>query len=705
MARRRLLPGSPSPLGATCDHQGANFALFSAHAERVELCLFDSTGARETDRIPLPECTDEVWHGYLPGARPGFLYGYRVYGPYDPANGHRFNPNKLLIDPYAKALHGVLRCHDKNLGYRLGDPRADLSFDDRDNAEYVPKCRLVAPETADSGDRPLGRPWSSTVIYELHPRGYTMRHPEVPSRLRGTFAGLGSPAIIDHLADLGVTAIELMPIHPIADEGHLVAKGRRNFWGYNPYNYFALEPRYLSSGRRDEFKDLVRCLHSRGIEVLLDVVYNHTGENDEFGPTLSFRGIDNASYYRLDSDRRCYVDDTGCGNSLNMSHPRVLQMVMDSLRYWVETMHVDGFRFDLAATLARDPDGFTPGAGFLDAVRRDPILSRVKLIAEPWDLGPDGYRLGHFPPGWSEWNDRFRDTARRYWRGDEGLIADVASRLTGSPDLFADGGRRPFASINFVTAHDGFTLEDLVSYDRKHNDANGEDNRDGTDSNYSWTCGTEGPSADPEILELRDRQKRSLMAFLLLSQGVPMLLGGDEFGRTQRGNNNAYCQDNEIGWVDWNGRTPRDHAFQEFVRTLVRLRAEHPAFRRRHFLRAEPDEDGRAPNIVWLSPEGREMAPRDWDLPYARCVGLLLADDGAVEPGPEGQPDRDDVFLLLLNADAQPVHFVLPPPTEGWKVCLDTADGSTNGSAAFGGEGGEAIVVEPHSLVLLTCGR
>jgi len=682
----RLGPGCPYPLGATCDQGGANFALFSAHAERVELCLFDADGGAERARLTLPEYTDEVWHGYLPGARPGLLYGYRVHGPYEPAAGHRFNPAKLLVDPYARALHGHLCPHDANFAYRPGGGPADGAPDERDNAAHVPKCRLVMDAAAAGAPARPRRSWPETVLYELHVRGYTMRHPEVPAAVRGTFAGLATTPVIDHLADLGVTAVELMPLHPVADEPRLTARGLRNYWGYNPYNYFALEPRYLAHPCRAEFRELVRRLHGRGIEVVLDVVYNHTGEGDAFGPTLSFRGIDNAAYYRLAADG-AYVNDSGCGNTLDLSHPRVLQMVMDSLRYWVEVMAVDGFRFDLATTLARDPASFDAGAGFLDAVGQDPVLARVKLIAEPWDLGADGYRLGHFPPGWSEWNDRFRDGARRLWRGDEGMLAEAAARLAGSPDVFAERGRRPYASLNFVTAHDGFTLEDLVSYADKHNQANHEDNRDGTDANHSWNCGVEGPSEDADFTALRDRYKRALLAFLLLARGVPMVLGGDELGNSQRGNNNAYCQDNEIGWLTWERTQPRHRAFHRFVRDLIALRRRHPALHRRRFL-PPPGGD----TVRWLSPDGHPMTAPDWGLSYARCVGVWLSDAA----------DEAPPLLLVLNAAAESVRFALPAMAGGWALWLDTFEPAIPIPRTLAST---MLDLRPHSVVLLAGAR
>ncbi|MGH6945551.1 MAG: glycogen debranching protein GlgX, partial [Geminicoccaceae bacterium] len=541
-AQSPMRPGTPYPLGATWDGRGVNFALFSANAAKVELCLFDTTGRRELARVALPEYTDQVWHGYLPEARPGLLYGYRVHGPYEPREGHRFNPHKLVLDPYAKALHGALRWSDVHFGYRFGGPREDLSLDRRDNARGMPKCRVVDPAFTWGGDQRPRIPLDRSIIYEVHVRGVTMRHPEVHPPLCGTYAALGSRPIIDYLARLGITAVQLLPVHAYIDDRPLVVRGLRNYWGYNSVGFFAPDQRYAVGDPVNEFKTMVARLHQAGIEVLLDVVYNHTCEGNHLGPTFSFRGIDNASYYRLvPGDERLYIDETGCGNTVNLSHPRVLQLVMDSLRYWVQEMHVDGFRFDLAATLAREPHGFDAGSGFLDAIRQDPVLGRVKLIAEPWDLGPGGYQVGNFPPGWLELNDRFRDCARRYWKGDLGMLPELASRITGSADLFEHGGRRAWTSVNKITSHDGFTLEDVVSYDAKQNQANGEGNRDGHSANYSWNHGHEGATDDPEILELRRRQKRNLVATLLLSQGTPMLLGGDELGPTLslRGIDNA----------------------------------------------------------------------------------------------------------------------------------------------------------------------
>ncbi len=698
--RWRIWPGQPYPLGATWDGHGVNFALFSAHAEKVELCVFDAKGVREVARLVLPEYTDEVWHGYLPDARPGLLYGYRVYGPYEPQRGHRFNANKLLLDPYAKDLAGPLKWSDAHFGFKIGAAKADLTFDKRDNARYMPKARVAETAFTWRHDRPPLVPWSRSIFYELHVRGFTMRHPDVPPEVRGTFLGLAEPAAIDHLVRLGVTAVELLPVHSIVDERHLTERGLRNYWGYNPIGFFSLDSRYYHHSGHGEFKTMVQRLHEAGIEVILDVVYNHTAEGNHLGPTLSYRGIDNASYYRLcPGDERHYENYSGCGNTLNLRHPRVLQLVTDSLRYWVEEMHVDGFRFDLAASLGREKAGFDGGSGFLDAVRQDPVLSRVKLIAEPWDLGGDGYRLGGFPPGWSEWNGRYRDTVRRFWRGDGGLIGDMASRVTGSSDLFEWGGRRPWASINFVTAHDGFTLRDMVSYNHKHNSANGESNLDGTDENFSWNCGVEGPTNDPAMLRLRAQQMRNLFATLLLSQGVPMILAGDEMGQSQAGNNNAYCQDNELTWLDWEGL---DSDLLFFVRSLIQLRHQHPVFRRPKFFFGQVIPGRQVKDITWITPEGREMGHGDWMTPFARSLGFILGGDAGEFDSRTGRRELDETFLVLMNAYHGAVPYVLPQieRCRGWQVLVDTATASGLGSGELL-QVGTKYPLQPRSLAVL----
>jgi isoamylase len=658
VAPRAVWRGRPHPLGATWDGAGVNFALLSKHAEQVELCLFDPKGRREIDRVPLRERSDYVWHCYLPEARPGLLYGYRLQGPHDHDRGHRFDHNKVLLDPYARLIRGKVSA---GLG----------------------RCEVVDPAFSWGDDRAPRTPWQDTVIYELHVKGFTQLHPEVPPQVRGTYAGLCSAPVIDYLKKLGVTAVELLPIHAIADERRLLHHGLRNYWGYNSIGYFAPEMRYSATGTLGEFKTMVKTLHAAGIEVILDVVYNHTAEGDASGPTLSFRGIDNAIYYRLDpAHPRRYLNFAGTGNSLNTAHRVVLALVMDSLRYWVEEMHVDGFRFDLAATLARNAQGaFDRNGAFLSAVRQDPVLSRVKLIAEPWDLGEGGYQLGNFPPGWAEWNDKYRDAVRSYWRGDEGVLGALASRLSGSKDLFQPSGRAPTAGINFVTTHDGFTLQDLVSYERKHNEANLEANRDGSDNNRSWNGGVEGPTQDASISELRKRQKRNLLATLLFSHGIPLLVAGDELGRTQQGNNNAYCQDNEVSWVDWEGA---DRELAQWVAALLTLRKKHPLFRRRTY--AKPED------TAWLAPEGREMNGQDWELPFARCVGMLMGGKRLAERDERGNPVEDDDLLLLLNAHHEAIEFVLPG--EGWGAVLDTADEPASVSTKY--------LLQGRSLALLT---
>jgi glycogen operon protein len=664
--------GHPFPLGATWDGVGVNFALFSAHATKVELCLFDIDGERQIECHELPEYTDEVWHGYLPEARPGTVYGYRVHGPYEPAAGHRFNPNKLLIDPYARQLVGELEWDPAVFGYTLGSPDKDLSFDERDSARFMPKCRVIDPAFSWGAERRPQVPWERTVVYEMHARGYTMRHPCVPPEMRGTFAGLMRPEVVDYIRRLGVTAIELLPIHAFVDDSHLLDKKLCNYWGYNTIGFFAPQPRYLGTPFVNETKEMIAHFHSVGIEVILDVVYNHTAEGNELGPTLSFKGIDNASYYRLAPDPRYYINDTGTGNTVNLSHPRVLQMVTDSLRYWAEEMHVDGFRFDLATILAREPYGFDEGGGFLDSCRQDPVLSRVKLIAEPWDCGPGGYQVGHFSPGWAEWNDRFRDTVRAYWRGDDGKLADLAKRVTGSGDIFDKRGRKPWASVNFITAHDGFTLNDLVSYDRKDNAANGEDNRDGHSENLSHNYGVEGPSKDPEIRKVRFRQMRNMIATLMFSQGTPMLLAGDEFARTQRGNNNAYAQDNEISWVDWEGIDEDAVELIDFSRRAIELRRDNPILRRGRFLSGAYNEPLDVKDVTWLTPAGDEMADANWTDGLARCLGVLL--DGRAQPTGIRRRGTDQTLLLVFNAYHDAVKFLLPKVAGGrsWAALVDT---------------------------------
>jgi glycogen operon protein len=655
-----LWPGQPYPRGATWNGMGVNFALFSESAERVELCLFDASGRNEIKRLAFREQTDQVFHGYLPQARPGQLYGYRVYGPYDPKAGHRFNGNKLLLDPYARNIVGTIRWHDALFGYRIGHSQEDLSFDRRDSAPYLPRCKVVESGFTWGDDRRPRVPWHETVIYELHVGGFTRQHPDVPPALRGTYAGLACAPVIDHFKRLGVTTVELMPVHSFLDDRHLVERGLRNYWGYNTIGFFAPEHRYSATGKVNEFKTMVRTLHDAGLEVILDVVYNHTAEGNERGPTLCFRGLDNAAYYRLAPESpRYYQDFTGCGNTLNMQHPRVLQLLMDSLRYWVTEMHVDGFRFDLASALARELHAVDRLSAFFDILRQDPVLSQVKLIAEPWDLGSGGYQVGNFPVGWAEWNDKYRDTMRAYWKGEGGVIGEFAQRLTGSSDLYNRSSRKPYASINFVAAHDGFTLADVVAYNDKHNLANGEDNRDGHGHNLSWNCGVEGPTDDPAVRALRARQQRNFIATLLLSQGVPMLLAGDEVGRSQGGNNNAYCQDNPISWVDW-ALDDEQRSLLDFTQHLITLRATHPVFHRRDFFQGRPLHGSAVRDIVWLQPDGSEMTEHAWRQDHARALAIFLSGDGLNEVDGRGRAVRDDSFLLLFNAAANDVTFKSP---------------------------------------------
>jgi len=668
-------PGRPYPLGATWDGEGVNFALYSAHANAVELVIFDPSGRRELKRFELPERTDMVWHAYLPEARPGLLYGYRVHGPYRPEEGLRFNWHKLLLDPYARSIVGSIRWSDALYGHTPGHRREDLSYDRRDSARAMPKCRVVESAFSWDDDRPPFIPWNESVIYELHVRGFTRRHPEIAPPLRGTYAGLASPPAIAHLKRLGISAVELMPVQAFVDDRTLIERGLRNYWGYNTIGYFAPDARYASQDPVTEFKAMVKTLHKAGLEVILDVVYNHTAEGNENGPMLCFRGIDNSDYYRLrDDNRRYYVDITGCGNTLDMRSPRAFQMMMDSLRYWVADMHVDGFRFDLAPALGRELHQSDHIGPFFGLLRQDPLLARVKLIAEPWDLGAGGYQLGRFPSGWSEWNDRYRDVVRAYWKGDGGLIGEFARRLTGSSDLYAPGGRHPHASVNFVTAHDGFTLNDLVSYNGKHNEANLEGNRDGNDHNLSWNCGVEGPTDDPGIRALRAQQKRNLLSTLLFSQGVPMIASGDEIGRTQNGNNNAYCQDNEISYLDWNIDDEREQMLA-FTRRLITLRRKHPVFMRRRFLQGEAPEGASSKDVTWLTPAGNEMTVVEWNQEFARCIGVLLAGDAFGETDAQGRPVRDDNILLLFNAYHDAIEFHLPAAngTGEWRVLIDTA--------------------------------
>jgi glycogen operon protein len=670
-------PGWPYPLGATWDGQGVNFAVFSAHASAVQVCLYTGDSQRETARFNLPEVTGQVWHGYVPGLKPGQCYGLRVSGPYQPQQGHRFNPNKLLLDPYARAIAGKIDWKDGDLlfGYVVGSPEADLTLDRRDSAPSLPKCVVIDPAFDWDDDAPPRIPWTDTVLYEMHVKGLTARHPHVPPELRGTYSALTCEPVLDHLRKLNITTVELLPVQQFLVDRHLAEKGLTNYWGYNTIGFFAPDALYASGGVQGqqvvEFKRMVKSLHSAGLEVVLDVVYNHTGEGQQLGPTVTFRGLDNAAYYRLASDRRYYVDFTGTGNTLDLRHPAVLQLIMDSLRYWVTEMHVDGFRFDLATSLAREQHDFDPGAAFLDILRQDPVLSQVKLIAEPWDVGDGGYQVGAFPPGWREWNGKYRDSVRDLWRGEGGL-GEFAARFTGSSDLFRHNGRPPTASINFVTAHDGFTLRDLVTYNEKHNDANGEDNRDGESHNRSWNCGYEGPVDDAEINALRARQQRNLLVTLLLSQGVPMLLGGDELGRTQLGNNNAYCQDNELSWFDWDSV---DGDLLAFTQRLVAFRRQHPVFSQRHWLRGRPIRGIGLSDIVWFGPDGDEMEERDWHNGY-RALAVFMNGMGIQGLRDEGRRLVDDSFYLVFNHGAEPVTFSLPTSDwlTHWEKVLDSGE-------------------------------
>jgi glycogen operon protein len=670
--------GRSYPLGATITETGANFAIFSAHADKVELCLFDSSGQQEIARIQLPEFTDNVWHGHIQGIQPGDLYGYRVYGPFEPHKGHRFNPNKLLLDPYAKKLHGELIEHPCLYSYDSASPQQDLTFSHTDSAPYMPKCVVVDTRDLISETNQLNKPnirRRDTIIYEMHVKGFSQLHPHVPEKLRGTLAGLCQPAIVEYLVELGVTSVELLPIHQFVDEPFLKHKGLTNYWGYNTLGFFLLEPKYLASGELSEFKQLVDVFHQHGFEVILDVVYNHTAEGNELGRTLSFRGIDNASYYRLQpQDQRFYENFSGCGNTLNTDHPRVIQLITDSLRYWVTTFGVDGFRFDLATILGRDQHGFNPLHPFFTVLRQDPILSQVKLIAEPWDIGPGGYQLGQFPPQWLEWNDRFRDTCRRFWRGDAAIAPDFAKRLHGSADIFEARSRRPCSSVNYICSHDGFTLHDLVSYEERHNEANGEENRDGHHSNFSMNFGVEGETANPTINQLRQRQKRNLLTTLFIAQGTPMLLAGDEMGNTQRGNNNAYCQDNEITWLSWQ----QPHHVQQvlFVQHLIQLRKQHPLLNRTLYQHGEhiSSTTGLA-DIAWYNSDGTLMKDTDWQDPQLLCFAMLLAQtDADIEQQCLDCHNQDDALMVIFNAHPCEVLFQLPKQRGEWQLLLDTAD-------------------------------
>lgn len=698
-----MYPGNPYPLGAMWDGKGVNFALYADNAESVELCLFDTPESEtETVKIRIFERTHHVWHIYIPGIKPGQLYGYRVSGPFEPENGHRYNPNKLLIDPYAKAIAGTINWNDALFGYEIGNPKGDLSFSKIDSAPFIPKSVVVDNHFDWEGDEPLDIPYHTSVIYETHVKGFTRLHPEIPDELRGTYAGMAHPATIGYLKELGVTAVELMPVHHFVSDRHLNERGLSNYWGYNTIGFFSPDARYASSGvlgeQVTEFKEMVKALHKAGIEVILDVVYNHTAEGNQMGPTLSFKGIDNASYYRLMEDnRRYYMDYTGTGNTLNANLPNVLRLIMDSLRYWITEMHVDGFRFDLAATLARELHEVDRLSAFFDIIHQDPIISQVKLIAEPWDIGEGGYHVGKFPQEWAEWNGKYRDCIRDYWRGENSVLGEFAARFTGSPDLYEGDYRRPTASINFVTAHDGFTLHDLVSYNEKHNDANGENNNDGENHNRSWNCGAEGPTDDPEVMKLRQRQKRNFLTTLFLSQGVPMLVAGDEFSRTQKGNNNAYCQDNEISWLDWQNA---DSELLEFTRKLIRLRKDHPSFCRRRWFQGMLIRG--VEDIAWFLPDGSEMTEEHWNTGFAKSLGIFL--NGRLHyVGPKGEHIRDDDFYVIFNAHHEPLEFKIPNGKYGksWVKILDTRDNFIGERDTIEFEPEKIITAEGRSVILL----
>jgi glycogen operon protein len=697
--RTALAEGNPHPRGATWDGKGTNFAVFSEHATKVEVCLFDDAGKEELERVELPEYTNQIWHGYLPDVKAGTRYGYRVYGPYEPENGHRFNPNKLLLDPYACAYSGKLEWNPALFGYKMesGD---DTTFDERDSAPFIPKCVVVDPGFDWRGK--AGRichPWDDTIIYELHVKGFTKLRKDLPEHIRGTYAGLSAPEVIRYIKELGVTSIELLPIHAFVQDSNLLDKGLRNYWGYNSIGFFAPLSHYAAdeADSLKEFKEMVACFHEAGLEVILDVVYNHTAEGNELGPTLSFKGIDNCSYYRLLPDnKRYYINDTGTGNTVNLSHPRVIQLVTDSLRYWVEQTHVDGFRFDLGTILAREPNGFDNRSGFLKSCCQDPVLNTVKMIAEPWDLGPGGYQVGAFPPGWAEWNDKFRNDVREFWKGD-GSATDFVKRLCASGEVFNTQGRRPWATVNFITAHDGFTLNDIVTYNEKHNEANGEDNRDGNSNNQSWNCGVEGPTDDPEINRLRSRQIRNMLATLLLSQGTPMLLAGDEFGRTQNGNNNAYCQDNEISWLNWEIKDKGNHLIK-FVQQLTTLRHKYPILRRDRFLTGEYVEDLGVKDVTWINANGHEMEDKQWGDSGMRCFGMLL--DGRAQASGIRRQGKEATLLLVFNDHSDMVEFCIPECVGGdtWSLLIDTNLEDNNAQGNF--KTGEEYKVTARSVLL-----
>ncbi|MFN6944307.1 MAG: glycogen debranching protein GlgX [Cytophagaceae bacterium] len=706
-----IYPGHSYPLGATWDGEGVNFSLYADNAECVELCLFNSTeDTVESARIFLPERSYQIWHGYIPGLKPGQLYGYRVYGPYDPKNGHRFNPNKLLIDPYAKAISGTIKWHKSLFGYEMGHKNQDLSFNKLDSAPYIPKCVVIDPNFDWEGDKKPNYPYHKSIIYETHVKGFTKLHPDIPEEIRGTYEALAHPVTIEYLQKLGITAIELMPVHHFITDKFLQDRDLTNYWGYNTLSFFAPDVRYSGTGclgeQVKEFKDMVKKFHKAGIEVIMDVVYNHTGEGNHMGPTLSLRGIDNTSYYRLvEENKRYYFDYTGTGNTLNVNLPNVLRLIMDSLRYWILEMHVDGFRFDLASTLARELHEVDQLSAFFDIIHQDPVISQVKLIAEPWDIGEGGYQVGNFPPGWVEWNGKYRDCIRDFWRGADSMLAEFAERFTGSSDLYRDDNRRPTASINFITAHDGFTLNDLVSYNEKHNKANKENSMDGENHNSSWNCGVEGPTDDAEINELRDRQKRNFLTTLFLSQGVPMLLAGDEISRTQHGNNNAYCQDNELSWLNWD---KADKKLLEFTTKLIEFRKQHPVFCRRRWFQGQPIKGLGLEDIAWFLPDGSEMEEDHWNDYFAKSLGVFLNGRGIHSRGPKGELIIDDNFYLVFNAWHAPLNYKLPPKKYGekWTKILDTGKDfiDENGTETFmpceeTEVGGRSIVLFKYSFL------
>lgn len=698
-----VYPGKPYPLGATWDGKGINFSIYADNATGVDLCLFTSTNQeKESIKIRIKERTHYVWHCYIPNLKPGQLYGYRVYGAYEPENGHRFNPHKLLIDPYAKAIAGTIQWHNSLFGYKLGDEAEDLSFSDEDSAPYIPKCVVINSEFDWEGDKAPNIPLHQSIIYETHVKGFTKLHPEIPEDIRGTYSAMAHPASIAYLKELGVTAVELMPVHHFVSDSHLQEKGLYNYWGYNSIGFFAPDVRYASAGTEGqqvaEFKEMVKALHKENIEVILDVVYNHTAEGNHLGPTLSFKGIDNSSYYRLTEDPRFYMDYTGTGNTLNARLPNVLMLIMDSLRYWILEMHVDGFRFDLASTLARELHDVDKLSAFFDIIHQDPVISQVKLIAEPWDVGEGGYQVGKFPPGWTEWNGKYRDCIRDYWIGADSMLGEFADRFTGSSDLYQDDSRKPTASINFITAHDGFTLHDLVSYNEKHNEANGENNQDGESHNRSWNCGVEGPTDDESIIALRNQQKRNFLATLFLSQGVPMLVAGDEFGRTQMGNNNAYCQDNEVSWLNW---VEMDKGLQKFTSKLIALRKAHPTFRRRKWFQGMPVKGIGLEDIAWFLPEGIEMDEQHWQNDFARSLAIYLNGQGIRSIGGKGQKVIDDDFFIMFNAHHETIIYHLPEEKYGkeWEKILDTTTDEIDELGTY--KCGEEINIKGRSVVLL----